>query len=758
MPIRRWDQSLTLEPSSTDFVTGLERALGATDMATMRKGLALIAAATLTTTGLAADSRDETPPAVAQFAPVAHGNVDPGAAITVTFSEDIDPVTIAGNTLRLSAAGVPVEAGVSYDKATRSAVLAPISSLASDTTYTVSLAAGAGDQSGNRLTTSQSWSFTTRRDLDRGFGGPVLIIDSGDLPFSEYYSEILRAEGIGSFESIDLSYVTKGLLDRFDLVLLGEMPLSKAQTAMFSGWVERGGDLITMRPDKKLADLLGLKDQSASLNEGYLLIDTTAAPGHGIVDETIRYHGAADLYRLKEGTTEVARLYSTLSNATPNPAVTIRSVGKAGGQAAAFTYDLARSVVYTRQGNPAWAGDERDGNPVLRPNDLFFGAKTGDRQPDWNDFDRIAIPVADEQQRLLVNLMNFMLEGKAPLPRMWYFPKGYKAVLVMAADDHGTPSGTEDSFDHLRASEPEGCSVAEWECYRATSWIFTSGGLSAKEASAYAAEGFDIGVHVNTGCNNFMPTDLAGIFSRELYAFHSKYPDLPPQTGSRTHCIAWSDWASTPKVEARYGVRMDLNYYYWPGAWIKDRPGFMTGSGLPMRFADLDGSMIDVYQVASHLVNESGMRFPSAIETQLDRALGPQGYYGAFGTHYDFSDDFDRQLTTAAKARGVPLVSVQQLLDWTDRRNNAHFAHIAWNGSSLTFEAVADSRTGTMLRGMVPARTAGKEIFAISRDGQRVSYKTETVKGASYAMFPVEPGVYRLIYDLRQISDASSVR
>ena len=33
-----------------------------------------------------------------------------------------------------------------------------------------------------------------------------------------------------------------------------------------------------------------------------------------------------------------------------------------GGQAAAFTYDLARSVVYTRQGNPAWAGQERDGD------------------------------------------------------------------------------------------------------------------------------------------------------------------------------------------------------------------------------------------------------------------------------------------------------------------------------------------------------------------------------------------------------------
>ncbi len=733
--------------------------LGATDMTTKAKGLALIAAAALATTGLAADSsRDETSPAVAQVAPWEDRNVNLEAAVTVTFSEDMDPTSIDAGSLRLSAAGAPVEASVSYDEWTQSAVLTPTTPLAGDTTYTVSLAADAGDRSGNTLTSGQSWSFTTRRDLERGFGGPVLIVTSRALPFSKYYSEILRAEGIGSFESVDLSRVTKQLLDRFDLVLLGEMPLSEAQAAMFSGWVSTGGDLIAMRPDKKLAGLLGLRDQSASLSEGYLLIDTAVAPGRGIVDETIRYHGAADLYRLKEGTIEVARLYSHLSNATPNPAVTVRTVGKAGGQAAAFTYDLARSVIYTRQGNPAWAGEDRDGNSIIRANDLFFGAKAGDRQPDWNDFDRIAIPVADEQQRLLVNLMNFMLEGKAPLPRMWYFPKEYKAVLVMAGDDHRTPRGTADSFDRLKANEPRGCLLAEWECYRATSWIYASAPLSAKEANDYVADGFDLGVHVDTGCDNLQRPDFERTFHRELFGFRARYPDLPPQTGSRTHCVAWSDWASTPKTEARYGVRMDLNYYYWPGTWVKDRPGFMTGSGLPMRFADLDGSMIDVYQVTSHLVNESEMSFPSAIEAQLDRALGSEGYYGAFGTHYDFSDGFDEQLTTAAKARGVPLVSVQQLLDWTDSRNNSHFAHIAWDGNALTFEAFADRRTGTMLRGMVPARTAGKEILAISRDGQRVSYKTKTVKGVSYAMFPVEPGVYRLIYDLRQISDASSVR
>ena len=76
------------------------------------------------------------------------------------------------------------------------------------------------------------------------------------------------------------------------------------------------------------------------------------------MDETIQFHGTADRYTLN-GASTIATLYSTATTATSNPAVTLRSVGT--GQAAAFTYDLAKSVVYTRQGNPAWSGQERDG-------------------------------------------------------------------------------------------------------------------------------------------------------------------------------------------------------------------------------------------------------------------------------------------------------------------------------------------------------------------------------------------------------------
>ena len=99
-------------------------------------------------------------------------------------------------------------------------------------------------------------------------------------------------------------------------------------------------------------------------------------------------------------------------------------MGTNGGQAAAFTYDLARSVVYTRQGNPAWDGQERDGTSPIRSDDLYFGNASGDPQADWVNLAKVSIPQADEQQRLLANLILSMNADRKPLPRFWYLPRG----------------------------------------------------------------------------------------------------------------------------------------------------------------------------------------------------------------------------------------------------------------------------------------------------------------------------------------------
>ncbi len=697
---------------------------------------------------------DTAPPTVVSVTPVAGANgVSATANVVATFNEAMNPATITSTTFTLKdSSNSPVASAITYNAATLQATLDPTNSLAFSTGYTATVKGGAGgveDAAGNPLSTDFTWSFTTAGPPppppDQGPGGPILVVTGG--PFGTYYAEILRAEGLNAFLTKDLSTVTAATLGAYDVVLLANLALTNAQATMFSDWVTSGGNLIAMRPDPALASLLGLTVAGGSLSNGYFQVNTGSAPGAGIVGQTIQFHGTADRYTLN-GATSIATLYSNASTATPNPAVTVNAVGSNGGQAAAFTFDLAQSVVYTRQGNPAWAGDSRDGEAgPIRSDNLFFGAKPGDVQPDWVDFSKIAIPQADEAQRLLANLIGLVNLDKKPLPRFWYFPRGEKAVVIMTGDDHGS-GNTAPRFDQYIAASPPGCSLADWECIRASSYVYTNVPISNSQAASYDSQGFEIGLHVNTGCANFTPASLESNFADQLAAFGSKYGSLPAIVTNRTHCIAWSDWASEPKVELAHGIRLDTNYYYWPDTWVDDRPGMFTGSGIPMRFADLDGTLIDVYQAATQITDESGQSYSLHINALLDKAIGPEGYYGAFtaNMHTDFADHAgSNAIVASAQSHGVPVVSAKQMLTWLDGRNSSSFGSFGWSGNTLSFSiAVGSGANG--LRAMVPTQSSVGALTGITRNGSGVSFTRETIKGVEYAFIPAAAGAYTAQY------------
>ena len=115
---------------------------------------------------------------------------------------------------------------------------------------------------------------------------------------------------------------------------------------------------------------------------------------------------------------------------------------------------------------------------------------------------------------------------------------------------------------------------------------------------------------------------------------------------------------------AEHGIRLDTNYYYWPEAFVQDRPGLFTGSGMPMRFADEDGTLIDVYQAATQMTDESDMTYPTHIDALLDGALGAAGYYGVFtaNMHTDHADarGRERDRRPRPRRRGVPVVSARR--------------------------------------------------------------------------------------------------
>ena len=248
-----------------------------------------------------------------------------------------------------------------------------------------------------------------------------------------------------------------------------------------------------------------------------------------------------------------------------------------------------------------------------------------------------------------------MNRDQMPLPRFWYFPRGEKAVVVMTGDDHGA-GGTDRPVrlgqlrepGRLRRSRTGSASAAPRTCTPARRSPTRCRGATRPRASRSPSTSTRT---APTG----RPRRSTASTTTSWRTSRAAFPSVPAPSTNRTHCITWSDWATQPKVELDHGIRLDTNYYYWPAAWVQDRPGYFTGSGMPMRFADLDGSLIDVYQAATQMTDESGMTYSTHINTLLDNAIGAPGYYGAFtaNMHTDNGNHPGQQTVVAAPWPGA---------------------------------------------------------------------------------------------------------
>ena len=718
---------------------------------------------------------DTTSPTVVSISPANGGSgADPNGAINILFSKALDSTTVNSTTVMLQdSSNNIVPATIGYKSETETVTITPTSALQNSATYTVTLAGGSTDPrikdlQGNALATNFVSMFITAPPappINSGPGGPILIVSAASNPMTLYYAEILRSEGLNEFAVLDISQVQSSTLAGYDVVLLGDTPVTPDQVTMFTNWVNAGGNLIAMHPDPQLAGLLGLVDTGSALSNAYVLMNTSLGPGVGLVGQTIQFHGPAELYTLN-GALSFADLYSDASTPTGSPAVTANPVG--AGIATAFTFDLARSIVYTRQGNPAWSQESRDAanDPPIRAYNLFFGAAPFDPEPEWIDFNKVQIPQADEQQRLLANLILQMNSIKRPLPRFWYFPRGLQAVVVLTGDDHGTfylsdGGASAARFDQLMQASPAGCDVDSWQCLRSTAYVFppslSSNPLTNAQAADFIAAGFEVGVHVDTSpdCSDFASTSaLDADYTAQLSSFASAYPSVPPSQTHRMHCVIWSDYDSQPQIEFNHGIRLDTTYYYYPDTWVNDRPGLFTGSGMPMRFTTLSGSMVDVYQATTQMTDESGQTYPLHIDTLLDNALN-LGYYGAFvvNMHADTSDPSSPSSTgtaailASAQAHAVPVISAAQLLKWLDGRNGSSFSLQSWDGTTLNFNILVGANA-LGLQAMLPGQFNSIPLNSLTLNGSAVTYTLQTIKGMQYAVFAASSsGTYSAQYN-----------
>lgn len=603
--------------------------------------------------------------------------------------------------------------------------------------------------------TDPSWSATAP--------APILLAidDRSDNPFGAYLAEILRAEGLNFFRTTRLSTLDTATLASFPLTILSDGTLTRAESEMFSAYVAAGGKLIAMRPEASA--LFGVESINGTATSQNIKIESRFA---GLTNSPLQIHDSAKIYRTA-GAQIVAWLTNESGTQTDSPAVTLNRFGN--GQAAAWAFDLARSIAYARQGNPAWANQERDGREGIRAVDAFV---------DWIDLNRIQIPQADEQMRLLSRLIGVMLADTMPLPRLWYLPNSVDCLLIMTGDAHQAPAET--IAQVLSRVERYGGRMsvyytpALWSGWRRM--VFKAGGADAlalvggqwieptpTQVAEWRARGHEFGFHP------YVEEGLESGYRRYWQEFVAHgYKPVSPTV--RTHRILWTGWVETARAQAQLGLRMNLDYYHYGTAFRRASGdwayGYFSGSGLPMKFVDEQGRILNIYQQTTQLVDEhffkmtwgggwANLNGESAIAVSKDiidgslrgatAAVGMQSHIDPFAAGGEFAANamtwLEGTLAYAA-AKNVPIWSAERWLNFSDTRHDAAFENVNWDSTARRLSMRLSSRGAqdANIDVMIPLRFNNTRVTQVQMDGQITTPRVRKMGSEEFVCVAVPVG------------------
>ena len=460
----------------------------------------------------------------------------------------------------------------------------------------------------------------------------------------------------------------------------------------------------------------------------------------------MQFHGTADIYTIKTATI-LAALFAKKTDDLTFPAVVRHDYGK--GHAIAFLYNLPKSIVYTRQGNPLFAGIEKDGIPGLRGMDLFTDG--------WVDTTANTLNQADQQMSLLSHCIQELNKYTKPLPRFWYFPDTLKCLAVL--DNDG-----EDNNEH--DFEPQFCDVDSMGA-KMTIYIKDVDKVSKDWVEKWTARGFEISGHPDDTFQAGNP-----VWADMDSAIMSKKNEIVTKFGlsMRTvvnHWFVWCgkdmngqrDFGAQARLEEKNGIEMDANYaiydinsnqpVHFLGTPGKNQGNYI-GSGLVMKYADVFGKTVNVYQrfnaVYDQQYNEGSTpeKFFECFKGLVDRSLNDYIYsvvsIKAHNNEYYFSKKPLMKMLAYANSKGVPVWTAIKLLDFIKMKDEASFDNISLKNNDLTFTLHSSLTHSNKLTFMVPADYNGKKIKGITLNDQMQTYSIKRIKGIHYALASVEGG------------------
>jgi hypothetical protein len=530
---------------------------------------------------------------------------------------------------------------------------------------------------------------------------PLCLWDSAGAPFGRYAVEMLQAEGLTGAEALDVSagaVPPDALTERQALVIAPCRPATGAEAVALSA-LRAGTAVILLRPSADTAHDLGLTGGGGRrvAPELYIAPQRRHPLSLPVFDEPLQFHGAADLYDKPQPPAEVVAWVAGPDWPMPHPAIVTGTHG--AGRFAVFAYDLASSVVLSHQGRPELASTgptpDSDGDGVFAPSDLFQG---------FLDVNRRHIPQADLQQRLLVRLIAWASEGAGPLVRLWPFPDGAPAIALINGDSDGM----------IRAQLEWYVNMTEAHGGRYTIYVMEQhyGELPPGLATEYRRRGHSLGPHIWHSLRPD-PDTFARHLAAEVDRFTANYGQAPRTT--RHHCVVWPGWVDTAKALAAAGIRLETNYR----AAERYQSGYLTGSGLPMRFIDQQGELVECFQQETllcddYLLVDKSFRRPldegEAIALSrklLDDAMAR--YHTAVQLYFHpiyatglmvRTGQFIRTagwleaVLKHCQGRGVPMPSTDTWCDFNVRRRGTVLAEQQWDGETRTLRLAIESAAG----------------------------------------------------------------
>ncbi|MDR0792926.1 MAG: hypothetical protein LBE82_06425 [Chitinophagaceae bacterium] len=590
--------------------------------------------------------------------------------------------------------------------------------------------------------------FITTAGCMSGYAQNPIMILTGDKDFGHYTCEILKAEGFNEFqiESLNSEKITPAFLQNFDIVILSATPLSDRQAEMIEKYVKQGGNLIAFKPDKKLHAVFGIAQSEGTIENAYVLINSGTGIGKGLIAQTLQLHSIADTYILKGGK-QIAALYKNATVSTPYAAVVSNDYGM--GHAVSFSYNLPQNIAYTRQGNYRNAGKEMDGIVGIRAMDLFTGG--------WVDTSKNTINQADEQMRLLSHSIEKMSGYTKPLPRFWYFPDTLQCLVTL----------NNDGEDNKEAQFQKQYEDVDAKGAKMTLYIKEVDFISKEWIQHWASKGFEMSGHPDDTKQATNPDwkTMDTVFKNLNSRLVSKYAIEPMRTVTN-HWFVWcgktengeTDFSAQAQIEMNNGIELDCNYAHYDNGSSQEHflgsmgtnHGNYTGSGLPLRFANLQGNVINVYQHFNNVYDQQYMEhndkegFFNCFKGLVDRSIDAEVYsfvsIKAHNAEYFFSEKPLGKMLDYANSKHIPVWTEVKLLDFLRAKDEAFFNNIRWENDILSFNIQSSLTHTNNITYMIPFMYHGKKISNITGNGANQNYTVRSIKGSRYALIPVRPG------------------